>query len=188
MSNIKNPNQQVLKFVKTISVPASTNFFVKESFVSNTGWKWGFCWDALFGTKIRISDVADDFVELFGDKIKAPTSNSHDLHYYELCVALSQDAIIAEFGGGKRLETSPFDMFFLMGKQRKGRSGILDGFSSSFYMRDINGALRDVRIRWSESGGWEGDDLRGWSIGVVPIKGPNNWSYSDRVFFRHLIK
>lgn len=188
MSVIKKP-KQLLKLVKIIPIPPIIDrFCAKERFVRNTGWKWGFSLDAWWGKKIRIGNVSEDFIESFGDKIEYPTNESHDLYCYELCGASSSRDIVAEFGSEKRLETTLFDMFYIMEKQRKGGRGVIrrgNCLSNTFYTRDLNSVLRDVRIGWMESGGWEGDDYRGWDICVVPIEYPNMWGYSDLVFSRN---
>lgn len=105
------------------------------------------------------------------------------LHCHKLLKTLCDGPIIATLGGEEKVEITLGEIFFLMEKQKNGEDGILlnDGSGNIFYVRDKNGELRAVVVRWD-------DDDGVWFINAYSIEHPTGWSYGSHVFYKKLKK
>lgn len=164
---VRNP---ILKFLGTVDILASTKKFVaKEKFVRDNGHK----------TKVKISYLCDNFTLWFlsGDsKIEDPMS-VHMLRYYKLRKSSMNVSIITELSVEELVETTLSESFSLMEKQGKGEDGILlnNSCNNIFYIRDQNGVLRTVIVRW---------DGEGWVVFASSVEHMVIWADGIRVFSR----
>ena len=64
-----------------------------------------------------------------------------------------------------------------MEAQQNGEKGSLltNGYANIFYIKDVNGVLRTVRVSWG--GG-------GWYVYAYAVTHPNGWDDGHRVFSR----
>jgi hypothetical protein len=159
-------------------VPATTEqFVVKEKFVVNIE----------DDVQVKISSLWDNFTVWFlsGDgKIEDPKSDTK--LYYRKLLKMAHNvpfkkgdrAIISEFGGKVKVETTLTEMFFLMEKQKNCEDGFLlnNGWANIFYIRDQKGVLRAVSVRWR--GG-------GWDVDAYFVGGQYEWDDGDQVFSRN---
>ena len=165
--------ESLLKLVSTIVVQATTGTLVaKEKFVRDTGRK----------AKVKISYLGDNFTEWFlsgSGKIEDPES-VQTLRYHKLRKPSGDGLIITELGGEAKAETTLSEMFSLMEKQKNGESGPLlnNGWWNIFYIKDQNGLLRTVRVRWF------GD---GWSVLANSVESPDRWGAGRQVFSRNSV-
>lgn len=167
------PTPSILELVSTVVVSATTSKFVaKEKFVVNTK----------RNAPVKISAVWDNFTSWFlsGDsKIEDPISEQ-TLRYRKLRKSSVDGPIITELGGEEKSETTLTEMFSLMEKQKNGEDGVLlnNGYANIFYIRDQNGVLRAVFVRW-------GDD--GWGVGAYSVGNPSRWRVGRQVFSRNSV-
>ena len=165
----KSPeSNSLLKFVGTITIPATAKFVAKDKFVVNTE----------RNAPVKISYLGDNFTAWFlnGDgKIEDPITGQ-TLCYYRLRQSSMDCPIIAELGGAEKSEITLFEIFSLMEKQGNGKDGALlsNGLCNLFCVRGSTGVLSAVYVHW-----W-GD---GWSVGADSIfEGMHRWDEGDRVF------
>ena len=140
-----------LELIGTVLIPTITESFVaKEKFVVNIG-----C-DA----QVRIIFLGSNFIGWFlsgKGKIENPIGE-HLLYYTRLRKTWVDDlaiSFIIELGGEDKSETTLSEIFYLIRKQGKGNPGVLlrRGLANVFYVRDVKGVLRTVRVFW-HCGGW----------------------------------
>jgi hypothetical protein len=167
---IEEIKEVLLGLVGTVVVPATTAKLVaKDKFVVNTD----------DGAPVKISFIWDNFKVWFlkgGGKIEDPITQQ-SLRYAKLLKSSVDGQIIAELGGAEKSETTLSEMFSLMEKQKNGEDGVLltNGYANIFYIKDRNGVLRAVHVRWN------GD---GWRVYANSIGGPSAWSGGRQVFSR----
>ncbi len=161
----------ILELVSTVVVPATTSRFVaKEKFVVNNK----------HNASVKISSVWDDFAWWFlsnDGKIEGPISEQ-TLLCHKLRKSSLDRPIINELGGEAKAETTLSEMFSLMEKQKNGESGVLlnNSCANIFYIKDQDGVLRAVYVRWC------GDS---WEVDADPVGGtPDAWPDGNRVFSR----
>lgn len=158
----------LLKLVGTIIMPATASKFVaREKFVLDTGRK----------AKVKISFLGDNFLAWFGNKVEYPTLGE-TLRYHKLRKSSVDRSIIAELGGEVKAETTLSYVFSFIEKQKNGESGVLlnNGYANIFYVKDINGVLRMVRVRW---------DVDGWDVHALEVGYPVTWRGGSQVFSRN---
>ena len=160
----------LLDLVGTVTTSATTSKFVaKTAFVANTK-----C-----NAKVLISAVWDNFTNWFlsGDGKTEDPESEQMLRYHKLRKSLVDGSIITELGGEEKSETTLTEMFSLMEKQKNGEDGVLlnNGHANIFYIRDQNGVLRAVFVRWR--GG-------GWFVGALSVEYPDMWDDGGQVFSR----
>ena len=99
-----------------------------------------------------------------------------ELRYAKLTRSSLDAPILEELGD--KAEASLSQMYALMARQANGQEGVLltNGWANIFYVRDINGELRAVRVRW---------DGRGWFVDAYSVTYPNGWYDGNRVFSRN---
>ena len=164
------PTSSILELVSTVVVNATNSKFVaKERFVLDTSRK----------AKVKISLFGDNFIKWFlsGDgKTEEPISEQ-TLRYHKLRKSSEDGPIITELGGEAKAETTLSEMFSLMEKQEDGESGPLlnNGWWNIFYIRDQDGVLRAVDVRWDDGG---------WRVRADSVESPRRWAVGFQVFSR----
>ncbi|MFZ4648344.1 MAG: hypothetical protein ACOYMB_01770 [Patescibacteria group bacterium] len=143
-------------------------FITRDKFVVNTG-----C-----DSKLKISCLDNNFRSWFLDKVEDVFLGS-TIQGVTLMSNSVNSQIINELGGEERVETSLTELYSLMEAQPNGKMGDLVikwDQANIFYVRDINGTLRAIRLVWF------GD---GWDVEARPISSPNPWISGIRIFSRH---
>ena len=86
-------------------------------------------------------------------------------------------AIIPELGGETKVETTLSEMFSLIRKQPDGEEGVLlnNGWANILYIRDQNGVLRAVGVRWGDGG---------WGVDAGSVEDSGGWDAGHQVFSR----
>lgn len=167
------PTPSILELVSTVVVPATTSKFIaKDKFVVNTK----------RNAPVKISVVWDNFTAWFlnGDGKTEDPISEQTLRYHKLWQSSVDGPIIAELGGEAKAETTLSEMFSLMEKQKNGEDGVLlnNGYANIFYIKDQNGVLRAVSVRWSDDG---------WSVSARSVVNPNDWNDGRQVFSRNSV-
>lgn len=158
-----------------VVVPATTSKFVaSEQFkLKNNG---GIC-----------SYLGDNFLKWFGEKIEEPSVETA-LQYYKLLKDArdlpqkdGETAIIPTLGGEEKVETTLTEIRSLMANQANGEEGVLlnNGWTNIFYVRDVAGVLRAVRVYWR--GG-------GWGVNADSVESPFGWDAVSQVFSRKVLE
>ncbi len=167
------PTPSILELVSTIVVNATTGKLVaKEKFVRDTGRK----------AKVKISYLGDNFTSWFlnGDGKTEDPISEQTLRYHKLRQSSVDGPIIAELGGAEKSETTLSEMFSLMEKQGKGEDGVLlnNGYANIFYIKDLAGVLRTVRVDWGGVG---------WYVYAYSVEHPDRWYDGSQVFSRNSV-
>lgn len=148
--------------------PATTEKFVaKENFVV----------DISETAKVRISSIGSNFSSWFLDKIEESKPET-TLRGSKLLKLSIDKPIIVELGGEDVVETTLQDIWNKVAAQAKGEKGDLltNGWANIFYVRDITGTLRAVRVNWFDVG---------WSFEAHSVKSPVEWIAGCQVFSRN---
>jgi len=156
------PTNTLLEPLGTIIVLATEKFVAKENFIVNTGRK----------APVKISFVGSNFSEWFLGKVEEPRPETQ-LRYAKLLKYSVDRPILAELGN--TAETTLAEIFQLMLNQSNGEDGTLltNGYANIFYVRDVNGELRAVDVRW---------DGGGWYVDADSVGFPFEWHDGYRVF------
>jgi len=167
------PTPSILELVSTVVVNATTGKLVaKDRFVINTE----------RNAPVKISYLGDNFKAWFlnGDSKTEDPISEQTLRYHKLRQSSVDGPIIAELGGAEKSETTLSEMFSLMEKQGKGEDGVLlnNGWANIFYIKDVAGVLRAVRVYWRDDG---------WFVYSNSVEGPGRWSGGNRVFSRNSV-
>ena len=135
----------LLQKIGEVSFSGSAKFVASENFIINTSDE----------APAKISYLGKNFPVWFVDKIENNISQS-TLVYSKLLKSANDNEIILTLGGEERAEVSLSEMFYLMSLQPSGEEGILlsSGNVNFFYVKDISGTLRAIRLLW-KNGGWE---------------------------------
>lgn len=158
----------LLEMVGTTTIAATTKKFVaREKFVVNTA----------EGAPVKISGVESNFEAWFLDKVEEHFAEIV-LRYGKLRRWSRDIQIISELGGEEKAETTLAAVYALMELQKDGKKGALltNGYANIFYVRDVNGILCAVGVRWR--GG-------GWHVGAYSVGDPDEWFDGSRVFARN---
>lgn len=156
---------KLLKNLGTVVIPATDeNFVAKDKFVVNKG----------KNASVKISLIGDHFSQWFLGKIEKPKTETV-LRYAKLVKSSVDSPILVELGGEEKAEITLGDVYSLMEKQGNRESGILrtNGYANIFYVRDINNALRAVRVFWVGAG---------WDVDASLIVYSFVWLGGNRVF------
>ena len=177
MKEVEAIRVTLLDFIGTIKVTATKSKFVaKDNFVLDTSDK----------AEVKISYLGDNFKAWFlagVGKIEDPISKQI-LRYGKLRKSATdmprkpgEAAIIPELGGETKVETTLSEMFSLIRKQPDGEEGVLlnNGWANILYIRDQNGVLRAVGVRWG------GD---GWDVSARSVGHSDGWDAGHQVFSR----
>lgn len=157
--------EPLLKFLGTVTIPATNEpFITKDRFVVDTS----------SDASVKISFLGSNFEKWFLGKIEEPIQESI-LRYHKLIESSVDVPIIAELGGETKAETTLAKIFALMEIQKNGEAGALfnNGYANIFYVRDVNGLLRTVLVRW---------DVDGWCVNAYSLGYPSRWCGGYRVF------
>lgn len=163
----------LLDLVGTVTTSATTSKFVaKDKFVVNTK----------RNAPVKISAVWDNFTSWFlsGDGKTEDPISEQTLRYHKLRKSSVDGPIITELGGEEKSETTLTEMFSLMEKQKNGEDGVLlnNGYANIFYIRDQNGVLRAVGVRWFGFG---------WFVYASSVENPYGWDVGYQVFSRNSV-
>ena len=177
MKEVEAIRVTLLDFIGTIKVTATkSKFIAKDNFVLDTSDK----------AEVKISYLGDNFKAWFlagVGKIEDPISKQI-LRYGKLRKSATdmprkpgEAAIIPELGGETKVETTLSEMFSLIRKQPDGKEGVLlnNGWANILDIRDQNGVLRAVSVRWG------GD---GWIVHADSVEDSRGWSAGYQVFSR----
>lgn len=151
----------LLEPIDTAVVPATTApVLIRDCFAKNTG--------------VRISNIFAEFKNRFFDKIEAPAAEVTYRNYKLLCIS-GDNSIIAELGGGSKVEGRFTAAFALLRLQPKGEPGFLqtNGYANIFYVRDKTGTLCAVRIGWASDG---------WVVDAISVADPLAWHGEHLIF------
>lgn len=166
--SVQAEQERLLKAIGTIKV-AKTDipFVAKDRFKMDTS----------DSAAVKISHLGDNFCKRFLGKTEDPI-NELTLRYNQLSKSSLDGPIIAGLGGEEKAETTLSEMFSLMEKQGNGGKGVLltNGYANIFYIRDIDGVLCVVYVRWF---------VGGWYMYAISIGLPDRWSEGSRVFSRN---
>jgi hypothetical protein len=163
----------LLAFVAEVYVLATKGEFVaREMFVRGID----------HTAKVKISYLGGNFTEWFlsgKGKTEGPITDQ-TLHYAKLMTASVDGPIIAELGGEAKVETTLTELYGLMKLQANGEEGALlnNGWANIFYIKDQNGVLRAVFVRWHDVG---------WHVNALSVEDPSAWDGGDRVFSRNSV-
>ncbi|TRZ64267.1 MAG: hypothetical protein D4Q79_01870 [Spirochaetia bacterium] len=160
---LKPLGPSLLRFIGEVNIPATTEKFVaRNKFVVDTG----------ENAPVKISYLGDNFQEWFLGKIEESAAET-TLRYAELVESSIDKPILSELGD--TAETTLSAVYALMERQQNREDGALltNGYANIFYVRDVNGELRAVRVYW-RGGGW---GVRAGSVGR-----PTTWDDGYRVF------
>lgn len=161
----------LLELRGSVTVPALCEFDVRIHFKADT----------IVKAPAKIRYVGNSFrAGRLIDKIEPAKSNESVLCYHDLLQSSVDNQIVAELGGEEKVETTLAEIWSLMARQSQGdgvlRIGGTYGYIANvFYVRDADGKLRTVRVRW-----WEG-----WDVNDSEFGRPCGWKSRDRVFSRN---
>jgi hypothetical protein len=129
---------------------------------------------------MRYVRVTDRFNEFFAGKTETAEQGETTLRYHALNHHLDDIMIFADLGDAARVEVGLAEVYALLAVQPNGEHGTLlnDGHANIFYVRDIKGVLRWVRVYWENDRGWTVD---AYSVGMAP---GSAWRTGDQVFSR----
>ena len=147
----------------TVVIPAITvQFVVREKLV-------------IGNSPVKIGWFGEDLETWFFGKIEEPTVEI-TLRYAKLTMASRDGPIMAELGENK--ETILAQIYALMERQPNGEQGVLltNMWVNAFYIRDVNGTLRAVGVRWASYDWHVFADLLGTPDGLLGV---------DQVFSRN---
>jgi hypothetical protein len=152
----------------TVIPPATVKFIVRDNFVVDTR----------KDAKVRIFELSLKFRNEFGGKIEEAFAGSI-IYGRDLGRKFIDNKIINELGGKERVETTLTEIYSMMEQHADGKVGDLldNGRDNIFYVKNINGILRAVRMYWRRSGGW--------FMGVLAVGDSDGRHASDRVFSRN---
>lgn len=147
-------------------------FVAKDRFVFNTK----------HNAQVKISAVWGNFTNWFlsgKGKTEDPISEQ-TLRYHKLRQSSVDGPIITELGDEDKALTTLSEMFFLMEKQKNGEDGVLlnNGYGNIFYIKDQNGVLRTVDVRWCDDG---------WDVDANSVEDPSRWYDGYQVFSRNSV-
>lgn len=154
----------------SFSVPATRKRFIaKEKFKV----------DASKKAKVKILHLSDNFQRWFLGKIEEPFAGS-TIYGRKLEKDSVDRPILAELGGPEAAKTTLTELYVAMAAQAHGESGALltNGRANIFYIEDINGLLRAVRVGWFGAG---------WRVRAYSVGGPDVWDADVRAFSRNYL-
>jgi len=112
--------------------------------------------DTFFNKKSGVKMVrhGDNFTSWFTGKVEENPPEG-TLVPFTLERSAYDREIIADLGGEEKAEVTLTEVWRLMERQANGQEGALlnNGWANIFYVRDVNGVLRTVRVYWN-GGGW----------------------------------
>ena len=158
----------ILNWLGTTKTSATTEKFVaKEKFRKDS-------------KEVKFYRIWDNFTNWFlaGDgKIEEPIGEQ-ELRYGNLTKNSVDSPIIEDLGGEAKAETTLAELYDLLKKQANGEGDVLltNGYANIFYIRNIKGVLRAVRVYWDDDG---------WNVSALSVEDRLAWNAGDRVFSRN---
>jgi hypothetical protein len=118
-------------------------------------------------TSVQFSTVFAEFKRRFFDKTERPVA-AVVYRKHKLLGIADDGRILAELGGGSKVEGTLAAAFAFLQHQPKGEAGFLqtNGYANLFYMRDKEGELCAIRISWTREG---------WEVDAIPVADPLAW-------------
>lgn len=152
--------------VATFNVSANEEFIVADKINVNIG----------KNADVKISHINKNFQNWFGKKIENKFPGSV-VYGRDVNTNLIGDSILVELGGEEKATTIVTEMYAMMAAQPNGESGNLknDGSANGFYIPDVDGILRVVRLSWVGYG---------WNIKASSIQETLSFCLDGRVFSR----
>jgi hypothetical protein len=152
--------QEILEFVGTVKIPAIGAFDPKDHFIHGNASVMLFLeynFQMYFAGKVERSQ---EELELRASKLKRSSLDA---------------PILAKLGSAA--EVTLASIWELLKRQPNSQAGILltNGCANIFYVRDANGVLKVVRVRW-----W-GDR---WFVNAFSVESPDEWLGGNQVFSR----
>lgn len=151
----------VLRPVAPLPVASGGSFSVEETFFGEAS--------------VKIAYRGENFTSWF----QAKTEDGPRAALVALALARTayDTEIITDLGGETSAEVALSEVWSLMERQPKGGEGVLitNGYANIFYVRDVNGALRAVGVRWYSAG---------WDVDAYAL-GDGQWDDGARVFSRN---
>lgn len=175
--------QPLLNPVGTIKVRPATQFDKHKFFQVNTE----------KNALVRISYIWENFKKWFlppsvseaavsgGGPYREPgvpgSATEVALRYQTLNKRSVDGPIINQLGGEEKAETTLAEIAALMALQPSSDPGVLftNGYANIFYVRDVSGVLRAVRVD---------GDVDGWSVHAHSVEDPGEWDAGRQVFSR----
>ena len=134
--------------------------------------------DTFFNKKSGVKMVShgSDFTSWFTGKVEDDVPEGM-LVPMVLTQSAYDNEIIADLGGEEKAEVTLAEVWRLMQCQANGEDGALltNGYANIFYVRDVNGVLRAVRVCWYD-GGWRA---------FASARDGSRWSGQYEVFSRN---
>lgn len=156
------------EIIATVNIPATTEKFIaKDNFKVDTSRK----------ATVKISYLGDYFKAWFLGKVEEPFLGG--ILYGRKLEKNSVDGpILSELGGADIAEITLTELYAAMAAQPNGKSGSLltNGWANVFYIKDVNGTLRTVRVRWLDGG---------WYVSAASVEIPSECNAGRQVFFRN---
>jgi len=165
---LKGVVKKVLKFVRSISVPAVSKFVASEAFGD----------DNSAGIKFYLGgNFKTNFLGKIEENIPAAELNIHGL------TKSSLDAPIRAELGAEHEETKLAHLYELLKKQARGEAGnlLVSGYWNVFYMKDVAGNLWAVIARWNAG-------HREWYVSARSVTNPSEWDAGSQVGSRKSVK
>ncbi|MBI2591094.1 MAG: hypothetical protein HYW34_00210 [Candidatus Brennerbacteria bacterium] len=134
--------------------------------------------DSFFNKKsiVKMVPHGSNFTAWFTGKVEKEAPEGM-LVPFVLTQSAYDSEIIADLGGEEKAEITLGEIWRLMQRQTNGKKGVLlvNGWANIFYVRDVNGVLRAVVVRWCGCG---------WGAGAFDLGG-RTWSVVYQVFSRN---
>jgi hypothetical protein len=144
----------LLQPLETAVVPAATAPVVAQDYFKKN-------------TSVQFSMVFAEFKRRFFDKTERLATPAVYRKHKLLGIA-DDGRILAELGGGSKVEGTLGAAFALLQRQPKGEAGFLqtNGYANLFYVRDKKGELCAIRLSWTS---------QGWEMDAIPVADPLAW-------------
>ena len=147
--------------IGTVDIPATTDpLVVRDEFAVGVN---------------GISYIGENFKQWFLPMVESPTSAT-TLRYARIIEVSPDEQIMEELGDLK--ETNLAHVFTLIKFLKTGKPGglLTDGYAI-FFVKDINGVFRVVRVDWRDYAG-------GWGVDAFEVSDLFRWFGGYRVFSR----
>lgn len=169
---VTNVAATLLKFIGTVQIAATGEFFARDHFVINN-------------KSVKFVYIDDVFKQLFLDQVEEPQEmvaiQANQLEWDSLDVTILREL-------GDKAETTLSKIWELLKKQPNGEYGRLltNGFANIFYVRDARGTTRVVNVSWrSENEFGFLSKASGWRINAYSTGYLDDWGKGSQVFSRN---
>ena len=145
--------------MSTTATSSKTNFFIAKDFF----------------VPVSIGRIGPDFKNWFFPKIREDQRGIKSI-FVSIRRNFTDKAIIKKHGGEKAITLTLGKIASFIKKQGNGQKGKLSLVSPNvFYVKDIEGALRAVRVSWDSC-------TRAWNFGAFDIEKDCVWVKGTRIF------